>query len=244
MSIEKNIFRVLEEIKKSRELISEVITLSESSTFSPPLDKLKVTSPFGPRWGKHHDGVDLVAVDEPIKSLADGTVIATYDDKYPCGGTIVIQHSDGYTTGFCHMQKINVKVGQQVKKGDIIGISGGGEGDPGRGRSDGKHLHLTIRKNDKPLDPMKFIDKEGVLTGKIPSGFVVPGSLDFDGTSDSTDISNSEASSTQSSTSSFGSDDFDFLTKELPGKMDDFYFLKEIKKRKITENIKKIKKML
>lgn len=243
MSIEKNILRVLEEIKKSKELISEVITLSESSAFSPPLDKLQITSPFGPRGDHHHDGVDLLAVDEPIKSLADGTVIATYNDKWPCGGTIVIKHSDGYTTGFCHMQKINVKVGQQVKKGDIIGISGGGAGDPGRGRSDGKHLHLTINKNNEPLDPMKYIDKEGVLVGKVPSGFVVPGSLNFDG-SDSTEISNSETSSTQGSTSSFGSDDFDFLTKDIPGKADDFYFLKEIKERKITENIKKIKKML
>ena len=244
MSIEKNILRVLEEIKKSKELISEVITLSESSAFSSPLNKLRVSSPFGPRWGSHHDGVDLDAIDEPVKSLADGTVIATYNDKWPCGGTIVIQHSDGYTTGFCHMQKINVQVGQKVKQGDVIGISGGGEGDPGKGRSTGKHLHLTIRKGGTPVDPMQFIDKEGVLVGKVPSGFVVPGSLDFDGSSDSTEISNSETSSTQGSTSSFGSDDFDFLTKDIPGKADDFYFLKEIKERKITENIKKIKKML
>ena len=234
MSIEKNISRIFEEIKNSEKLISESIILSESSTFSPPLNKLRVSSPFGPRWGSHHDGVDLDAIDEPVKSLADGTVIATYNDKWPCGGTIVIQHSDGYTTCFCHMQKINVQVGQKVKQGDVIGISGGGEGDPGKGRSTGKHLHLTIRKNEEPLDPMKYIDKEGVLVGKVPSGFVVPGSLDFDGSSDST----------QGSTSSFGSDDFDFLTKDIPGKADDFYFLKEIKERKITENIKKIKKML
>ena len=162
MSIEKNIFRILEEIKKSEEFISEIITLSESSKFSSPLNKLKVSSPFGPRWGGRHDGVDLAAVDEPIKSLADGTVIATYNDKYPCGGTIVIQHSDGYTTGFCHMQKINVEAGQKVKQGDVIGISGGGKGDPGKGRSTGKHLHLTIRKNGTPVDPMQFIDKDGV----------------------------------------------------------------------------------
>jgi len=168
MSIEKNIFRILEEIKKSEEFISEIITLSESSKFSSPLNKLKVSSPFGPRWGGRHDGVDLAAVDEPIKSLADGTVIATYNDKYPCGGTIVIQHSDGYTTGFCHMQKINVEAGQKVKQGDVIGISGGGKGDPGKGRSTGKHLHLTIRKNGTPVDPMQFIDKDGVLVGTVP----------------------------------------------------------------------------
>lgn len=235
MSIEKNIFRILEEIKKSQEFISKAITLSESSAFSPPLNQLRVTSPFGPRGGRHHDGVDLAAVDEPIKSLADGTVIATYNDKYPCGGTIVIQHSDGYTTGFCHMQKINVKVGQQVKKGDIIGISGGGEGDPGRGRSDGKHLHLTIRKNDKPLDPMDYIDKEGVLVTTQP---VSPTS----GTDTPTDSTSS--SDSQGTLPEFGSADFDFLKGNVKGNIADFDFLKGMKDSKLTENIKRIKNLL
>lgn len=235
MSIEKNIFRILDEIKKSQEFISESITLNESSAFSPPLNQLRVTSPFGPRGDHHHDGVDLAAVDEPIKSLADGTVIATYNDKYPCGGTIVIQHSDGYTTGFCHMQKINVKVGQQVKKGDIIGISGGGEGDPGRGRSDGKHLHLTIRKNDKPLDPMDYIDKEGVLVTTQP---VSPTS----GTDTPTDSTSS--SDSQGSLPEFGSADFDFLTGNVKGNIADFDFLKGVKATKLKENIKRIKNLL
>ena len=235
MSIEKNIFRILEEIKKSKNLISETIILSESSTFSPPLNKLQVTSGFGPRWGRHHDGVDLAAVDEPIKSLADGTVIATHSDKYPCGGTIVIQHSDGYTTGFCHMQKINVKVGQEVKKGDVIGISGGGKNDPGRGRSDGKHLHLTIRKDGTPLDPMKFIDKQGVLVGTVPISPTSGTDLPTDSTS---------SSDSQGTVPAFGIADFDFLTGNVKGNIADFDFIKGIKERKITENIKRIKNLL
>lgn len=240
MSIEKNISRIFEEIKNSEKLISESIILSESSTFSPPLNKLRVSSPFGPRWGSHHDGVDLDAIDEPVKSLADGTVIATYNDKYPCGGTIVIQHSDGYTTGFCHMQKIKVEVGQKVKQGDVIGISGGGEGDPGKGRSTGKHLHLTIRKNGTPVDPMQFIDKKGVLVGTVPlsptSGTDTP--------IDSSTVFNSATPTTKSDALTFGSDEFDFLTGNIPGNMDDFHFIKGIKERKITENIKRIKNLL
>jgi hypothetical protein len=235
MSIEKNIFRILEEIKKSEELISEAIILSESSAFSPPLNKLQVTSGFGPRGGKHHDGVDLAAVDAPVKSLADGVVITTHPDKYPCGGTIVIQHSDGYTTGFCHMQKINVQVGQKVKQGDVIGISGGGKGDPGKGRSDGKHLHLTIRKNGTPLDPMKFIDKEGVLVGTVP---ISP----ISGTDVSTDSTSS--SDSKGTAPEFGIADFDFLTGNIKGNIADFDFIKGIKERKISENIERIKKML
>jgi ribosomal protein S27AE len=236
MSIEKNISRIFEEIEKSEKLIS---ILSESSTFSPPLNKLRVSSPFGPRWGSHHDGVDLDAVDEPVKSLADGVVITTHADKYPCGGTIMIKHSDGYTTGFCHMQKINVQVGQEVKKGDVIGISGGGEGDPGKGRSTGKHLHLTIRKDGKPLDPMDYIDKEGVLVGTVP----ISPTSGTDAPIDSAIVSNSTTPTSKSD--SFGSDEFDFLTgRNIPGNMDDFHFIKGIKERKITENIKRIKKLL
>jgi len=232
MSIEKNIFRILEEIKKSEELISESITISESSTFSPPLSKLRVSSPFGPRWGSHHDGVDLDAVDEPVKSLADGVVIATHADKYPCGGTIMIKHSGGYTTGFCHIQKINVQVGQEVKKGDVIGISGGGEGDPGKGRSTGKHLHLSIRKNGEPLDPMKYIDKEGVLVGTVPLS-----------STSGTDIA-IPSSDSQGAIPELGIADFDFLTGNVKGNIADFDFIKGIKERKITENIKRIKNLL
>ena len=235
MSIEKNISRILQEINESKKLVEETINLSEASSFAPPLSKLRVSSPFGPRWGSHHDGVDLDAVDEPIKSLADGKVIATYADKWPCGGTIVIQHSDGYTTGFCHMQRIDVQVGDNVKQGDVIGISGGGEGDPGKGRSTGKHLHLTIRKNGTPVDPMQFIDKEGVLVGTVP---LSPTS--------GTDISTipTSSSDSQGTVPEFGIADFDFLTGNVKGNIADFDFIKGIKERKITENIKRIKNLL
>ena len=235
MSIEKNISRIFEEIEKSEKLISESITLSESSAFSPPLSKLRVSSPFGPRWGSHHDGVDLDAVDEPVKSLADGVVITVHADKWPCGGTIMIKHSGGYTTGFCHMQKINVQVGQEVKKGDVIGISGGGEGDPGKGRSTGKHLHLTIRKDGEPLDPMKYIDKEGVLVGTVPLS-----------STSGTDIA-TPSSDNQGAIPELGIADFDFLTGNVKGNIADFDFIKGIKgikERKITENIKRIKNLL
>jgi hypothetical protein len=229
MSIEKNIFRILEEIKKSEELISEAIILSESSKFSPPLSKLVVASPFGPRWGSHHNGVDLNAVDEPVKSLADGVVITTHKDKYPCGGTIVIKHSDGYTTGFCHMQKINVQVGQEVQKGDIIGITGGGKGDPGKGRSTGKHLHLVIKKDGKALDPMNYIDKEGILSGEeIPSSF-----SDSDGVpQDSVDNTNV--------TPVLSTDD----TLTTPNDKEDFEYGGWKKNPKLSENIKRIKNLL
>jgi hypothetical protein len=73
------------------------------------------------------------------------------------------------------MQKINVRSGQNVGKGDVIGISGGGAGDPGRGKSGARHLHFTLRKDGQLVDPMKYIDKVSVsssgvsLSGATPS---------------------------------------------------------------------------
>lgn len=188
MDITEKILEIYDEIRKNRNIISE------STTFSPPLKNLYVTSPFGPRWGRHHNGVDLSANSENVKSLADGIVSYTADDEYPCGGTIKIEHSDGYITGFCHLKKIYVDKGQMVKKGDVIGVSGGGINDPGRGRSDGPHLHLTIRKNGEPVNPMDYIGKEGVLSGEeMPSSFVPIDSNSPD-TIDDTDVTDGTTS--------------------------------------------------
>jgi murein DD-endopeptidase MepM/ murein hydrolase activator NlpD len=165
MSIEKNILRILEEINESQKSILKSIVLNEDIEFSSPLDrKLIVTSGFGPRWGELHNGVDLVANAENVKSVADGKVIETAADSKLCGGKIIIKHSNGYQAGYCHMMKINVVAGQIVKRGDVIGISGGGLNDPGKGRTQGRHLHFTLRKNDVPVDPMKFLDKEGIIS--------------------------------------------------------------------------------
>ena len=164
MSIEKNILRILEEINKSQKSILQSIGLNEDTTLSPPLNKLYVTSPFGPRWGRQHIGVDLVANAENVKSPADGIVTYTATDEGECGGTIKIKHPEGYETGYCHMQKINVRAGQIVKRGDVIGISGGGLNDPGKGRTQGRHLHLTLRKDGVLVDPMKYIGKEGIIS--------------------------------------------------------------------------------
>jgi murein DD-endopeptidase MepM/ murein hydrolase activator NlpD len=164
MSIEKNITRLFEEIKSSKKSIQQSVALNEDIAFSSPLSKLNVTSRFGSRWGRLHNGVDLAANDEKVKSPANGVVTYTATDKGPCGGTIIIKHSGGYETGYCHIQRIDVKAGQLVRKGDVIGITGGGVGDPGRGRSDGPHLHFILKKDDEPIDPMIFLGKEGIIS--------------------------------------------------------------------------------
>jgi biotin carboxyl carrier protein len=164
MDIDKKILAIYDEISKSQKSILRSIGMNEAAALAPPLDNMSVTSGFGPRSGRQHTGVDLSANGANVKSPADGVVeiAATLNDD--CGGTIKINHPDGIQTGYCHMKKINVKPGNTVRQGDVIGISGGGANDPGKGRSDGPHLHFTCRKNGTLVDPMSCIGKEGVLS--------------------------------------------------------------------------------
>lgn len=156
MNIEKKILEIYEEINNSKKALRE-------AALESPLDTVSVNSPFGKRGSGDHNGVDLAADAAEVKAPADGVVVTVAADQYPCGGTIVIDHADGFRTGFCHLQKINVTSGQQVKQGDVIAISGGGAGDPGRGRSDGRHLHFTLRKDGQLVNPLDYIDKDSVV---------------------------------------------------------------------------------
>jgi hypothetical protein len=221
MSIEKHISRIFEEIESSKKSIQQSVALNEDIAFSSPLSKLDVTSGFGPRWGRFHNGVDLSAVDERVKSPADGVVTYTAADKWPCGGTIAIKHSNGYSTSYCHIQRIDVKTGQLVRKGDVIGITGGGVGDPGRGRSDGPHLHFVLKKDDVPIDPMKFLDKDALDIGDILGGEESLGSTAFG----AVDLSGGETSNGLEYTS-------------------DFEFAGSKQKNPVKENIERISKMI
>ena len=122
----------------NKSVVNEVALIS-------PLDQTSVNSGFGQRWGRLHNGVDLAANATEVKSPADGVVEVGAIKNDSCGGTIIINHAGGFKTGFCHMQKISVKPGDNVKQGDVIGISGGGKNDVGHGRSDGRHLHFTLK---------------------------------------------------------------------------------------------------
>ncbi|MDR1952681.1 MAG: M23 family metallopeptidase [Elusimicrobiota bacterium] len=99
-----------------------------------------------------HGGLDVAApIGSKVSAAADGTVIlASYNAGY-YGTAIYIDHHNGYITHYGHLSKINVKVGQKVKAGQIIGRSGA------TGRVTGPHLHFTIKKNGVALNPTKFL---------------------------------------------------------------------------------------
>lgn len=131
------------------------------ATMSSPIGQTSVGSPFGPRWGRMHHGVDLSASSgTPIKSPLDGQVIDAEIRSNDCGGTIFIQHADGYKTRYCHCKQIDVTKGQSVSKGDVVGLTGGAAGDVGRGRSTGAHLHFEVYKDGKTVNPMEHLGSE------------------------------------------------------------------------------------
>ncbi len=108
-------------------------------------------NPFGEGY-EFHAGVDLEARHgEPVRATADGTVVfAAYWGGY--GNLVIVDHGHGLTTFYGHLSRISVRVGQAVKRGQIVGRAGS------TGRSTGPHVHYEVRVNDRPVNPRRFSD--------------------------------------------------------------------------------------
>nr|MDE5833432.1 M23 family metallopeptidase [Desulfovibrio sp.] len=107
-------------------------------------------SPFG-GGGQFHKGLDIAArPGSPIIAPADGTVEkAGADGAY--GISVDLDHGGGINTKFAHMQRVAVKPGQWVRRGEILGYVGM------TGRATGPHLHYEVRLNGVPVNPMRYI---------------------------------------------------------------------------------------
>ena len=125
---------------------------SDGDLMHPLGKKFKISSGFGLRdtgirgASKNHKGIDISAPSgSPIYAPKDGNVDAARDTTpNGCGGFIKIKH-DNLITKFCHVKQWVVNQGDKVKKGQLIGYSGGGPNDPHKGTSRGAHLHYEIR---------------------------------------------------------------------------------------------------
>ncbi len=103
-----------------------------------------------PKWP--HYGIDIAAKKgTKIKSSATGIITMAEDDLYYTGGTVIMDHGHGISTIYSHLESLNVKVGDEVLQGDIIGTVGS------TGRSTGPHLDFRINWFQTRLDPMSVL---------------------------------------------------------------------------------------
>jgi murein DD-endopeptidase MepM/ murein hydrolase activator NlpD len=110
-----------------------------------------ITSPFGMRWGRMHEGIDFgVASGTPIHAAAAGVVVyCGWMEGY--GNLTVIDHGGGIATAYGHQSSIAVSCNQQVSQGDVIGYVGS------TGHSTGPHLHFEVRVNGSAVDPLGYL---------------------------------------------------------------------------------------
>lgn len=134
------------------------------------------TSPYGPRWGKFHAGIDMSAgLGSPIYAVMGGIVVTAQGGcvagatrcHHGVGNYLAIDHQNGYYTCYYHLQEIQVAVGDRVAKGQVIATEGN------TGHSFGSHLHFELRTNllyarkAGSIDPEPYIDQKQGLPAPI-----------------------------------------------------------------------------
>jgi murein DD-endopeptidase MepM/ murein hydrolase activator NlpD len=110
-----------------------------------------ITSPFGPRWGSFHAGIDIgVPTGTPIHAAAAGTVIfCGYDGGY--GNLVVLDNGGNLATAYAHQSAIGVACGQHVDQGQVLGYVGC------TGHCFGPHLHFEVRISGQAVDPLGYL---------------------------------------------------------------------------------------
>lgn len=138
-----------------------------NSPFIMPIEST-ITSSFGKArtyngsLKGYHSGVDFRAkVGTPIVAANDAKV-ALVEDRFYSGGTVLLNHGEGIYTCYFHMSKFAVQEGEEVKKGQLLGLSGQS------GRVTGPHLHFSARISGVQVDPLQLISliNENLLKGK------------------------------------------------------------------------------
>jgi murein DD-endopeptidase MepM/ murein hydrolase activator NlpD len=111
-----------------------------------------VTSPFGPRNGRLHAGMDIGSPHyQEVVAAADGEVIYAGNTRGSLGKAVVLQHGQGIRTVYAHLSVVIARERDTVRQGQAIG----GVGDTGR--ATGPHLHFEIRKNGVPVNPAAYL---------------------------------------------------------------------------------------
>ena len=144
---------------------SAIATPLEAEGFAPPDRSMRVVlsmpldgpvySPFGYRWGRLHEGIDIAVLGtDRVVAPDDGVVTFTgWRPNYSGYGLIVqLRHDRGVTTMYAHLAAATVKAGRVVERGDLLGHAGC------TGSCTGPHLHFEVHVRGKLVNPMSVLD--------------------------------------------------------------------------------------
>ncbi len=158
---EQNLGAHLDDLEEDAKVLQDVIK-NGTSTYSGAIGGLSssgliwpvsgpVVSPFGPRWGRMHEGIDIaIGAGNPISASAAGVVThAGWMGGY--GNMVIVQHAGGLATGYAHQSQISVTNGQLVGQGQLIGFIGC------TGHCYGDHLHYEVYMHGTPQNPMSYL---------------------------------------------------------------------------------------
>lgn len=138
-------------IKKKLVKFPQKRTIQTDSTFATNANNAILSDDFDEEINAFHAGIDIRGmIGDEITTTADGTIVFA-GIKGGYGNCIIVQHAHGYKTLYGHLSKINVKIGDKVKYGDVIGLLGN------TGRSTGPHVHYEVIQNNTKLDPKNYL---------------------------------------------------------------------------------------
>jgi murein DD-endopeptidase MepM/ murein hydrolase activator NlpD len=144
-------------------VLSPAASQSDTGTLQPPAFG-RLSSRFGmrihPVFGKeqHHDGIDIsVPVGTPIQPVDSGTVTFA-GEKGGYGLLVEIDHGNGLTSRYAHLSELLVRVGEEVASGRPLGLAGQ------TGLATGPHLHLEIRRDQQPINPLLLLSRKRIET--------------------------------------------------------------------------------
>ena len=151
--------RVLQILKNSSPLRSKTNRTTKKKFSHQPRKGILIwpakgtlTSGFGKRNGRKHEGIDIAGPKgTPIYSAAAGKVVFSGWGPTGYGKMVIVKHAHHLTTVYAHNSKILVNKGMQVKQGQQIALMGS------TGRSTGPHLHFEVRNNTEPKNPIKYL---------------------------------------------------------------------------------------
>jgi len=137
-------------------------SVTDPSTWIWPADG-PVTSPFGRRWGRMHEGVDIdAAYGSPVVAAHRGTVVQAGWGMRGYGRVVHIDHGDGLLTSYNHLASISATVGQVVEQGAVVGTVGAS------GSVTAAHLHYEVREHGVARNPATWLPAGGASTAGNP----------------------------------------------------------------------------